>query len=71
MRCVNGDGVGKAPVNLTENVQEMLCAPCLRSWLAAPDYRLALQLLALGRNGDAISQYRNWQSGHQRTRRAA
>ena len=71
MRCVNDGEASVAVVSPTEKYHEALCLRCALAWRASPDKALMEQLQAEGRMGDALSQYRNWQSGHQRVRRAA
>jgi hypothetical protein len=64
MRCVitTCRREGSRPLSITCNVHEVLCSACWRAWLASTDFRQALQFVALDKLGDAINQYRNWQS---------
>lgn len=70
MKCAIGMCAGEAhePVAITSsgNYNELLCATCAAAWRSSPDFKLAEQLVALGKNGEALSQYMNWKSTRER-----
>lgn len=66
MRCTIETCAGEAvePVAITSsgNYNELLCGSCAVAWRSSPDFKLAAQLLALGRTGAALSQYQHWKA---------
>lgn len=70
MRCANDGEASVTVVSPMPEYHEALCLRCVLAWRASPDKALVEQLLAEGRTGDALSQYRHWTSTRQ-VRRAA
>lgn len=71
LRCVICRGKPCGPVSLTPEFHEMYCIGCgadLRTW---PGFSVVIQLVDLGRKGDALSQYRHVQESMRHARRAA
>ena len=72
MTCAICGGEASEPLDITENVHEMLCAGDMRAWRESPGFALAEQLVDLGKLAEAIQQYRDFTARREREiRRAA
>lgn len=53
---------GRVPWSLTENVHDLLCWGCATRWKSSAEAGLHAQLLRLGQDGMALSQFQNWKA---------
>jgi hypothetical protein len=69
--CIACGREASVPVSLTPEVHDLYCAEHFITWIGSAEFRLVVQLVALKRMADAISQYRHFQSRLERERRTA